>query len=331
MILRFDESAKTLLFSFTASVILNTAFFTSADRLVTTRFFKEPKRMLQAQKLALSKKNPSMELEFVETPNEKASERPKNARKVSDKNSLAKDLEKIKALSLADAPKIAQSGGDQLAQERMSPSQSASPGSKPRPFSPPSPEPVPPSKPALPQESVKEMPKEAPKEEAKKAVPPGNTETPQAISKPQKPTIAAPAVQALPRPSGADRITTQAAARRPSGGAKLFGMTSFEATGSGMGVYMKNLKEKIWLSWFPYLAFNYPMDFRGADAVISITLTPKGDVRSVRIVESSGSPLFASYCVEAVQRISNFGDIPSEMLALLKKDEFEILFAFHYR
>jgi len=116
-----------------------------------------------------------------------------------------------------------------------------------------------------------------------------------------------------------------------SKGAELFGVTSFEATGSGMGVYMKNLKEKIWLSWFPYLAFKYPMDFKSADAVISFTLNQKGEVKIVKVVESQGSPLFTSICVEAIQRASGFGEIPQEMLALMGKDEIEIKFGFHYR
>ena len=100
--------------------------------------------------------------------------------------------------------------------------------------------------------------------------------------------------------SGGDKITTQEMGKIKSNAAQLFGITSFEATGSGMGQYMKKLKEKIWLSWFPYLVFQYPQDYRGADAVISITLDSEGDVKIVQVVESSGSPVFASYCVEAV-------------------------------
>ena len=116
-----------------------------------------------------------------------------------------------------------------------------------------------------------------------------------------------------------------------SGGARLYGVTSFEATGSGMGVYMKNLKEKIWLAWYPYLAFHYPQDYRGADAVVSILLDKKGDVKIVRLVESQGSALFASYCLEAVQKASSFGPLPEEILALIGKDELELKFGFHYR
>ena len=38
------------------------------------------------------------------------------------------------------------------------------------------------------------------------------------------------------------------------------------------------------------------------------------------------SPLFASYCMEAVQRASGFGPVPREILELIGKDELEIKF-----
>ena len=119
--------------------------------------------------------------------------------------------------------------------------------------------------------------------------------------------------------------------RIKSPGTMLFGQTSFEATGSGMGEYMKRLKEKIWLSWFPYLAYQYPQDFRGADVVVSFMLDPKGEVKIVRILDSAGSPIFASYCVEAVRKASGFGPLPKEILELVGKDGLEIKFGFHYR
>jgi outer membrane biosynthesis protein TonB len=131
--------------------------------------------------------------------------------------------------------------------------------------------------------------------------------------------------------AGQDKISTQEMSRSASHGAQLYGTTSFEATGSGMGEYMKNLKEKIWLNWFPYLMTRYPQDFKTADAVLSILLNEKGDVKIVKLVESDGSPLFAAFCVEAVQRASNFGPVPKEILALVGKDELELKFGFHYK
>src|SRR6185295_4551867 len=104
-----------------------------------------------------------------------------------------------------------------------------------------------------------------------------------------------------PGVGGRDRITTQEMSRNRSHGAQLYGVTSFEATGSGMGVYIKNMKEKIWLAWFPYLAVHYPKDFKSADVLVSFMLNAKGEVRIVRILESKGSPLFSAFCMEAVQ------------------------------
>ena len=101
--------------------------------------------------------------------------------------------------------------------------------------------------------------------------------------------------------------------------------------GSDMGIYMKNVKERIWLAWFPYLAFQYPTDFQAADAVVSFTIDPKGEVKTVKVTSSYGSPVFSTFCTEAVQRASGFGPVPKEILAILGKDELEIRFAFHYR
>ena len=73
-----------------------------------------------------------------------------------------------------------------------------------------------------------------------------------------------------------------------------------------MGVYMKNLKEKIWLSWFPYLAFKYPMDFKSADAVISFTLNQKGEVTIKAMTEQSAKMKI---------RVGIFGDeVKSQMV-----------------
>ena len=110
----------------------------------------------------------------------------------------------------------------------------------------------------------------------------------------------------------------------------MYGVTSFEATGSGMGKYIKNMKERIWLAWFPYLAAHYPKDFKSADVLLSFTLDAQGRVRTVRVVESKGSALFSAFCMEAVQRASPFGPLPQEILDLVGKDELEIKFAFHY-
>ena len=107
-------------------------------------------------------------------------------------------------------------------------------------------------------------------------------------------------------------------------------MTSFDATGSGMGGYMKTLRERIWLAWFPYLAFHYPKDFKSADAVVEFRLDASGQVRSVRILSSEGSPVFAAFCMEAVQRAAPYGPVPPEVLDLTGKDELEVRFAFHF-
>ena len=97
-----------------------------------------------------------------------------------------------------------------------------------------------------------------------------------------------------------------------------------------MGAYMKNMKEKIWMAWFPYLAFHYPKDFKTADAVLEFRLDKQGQLRVIQVGSSEGSPLFAAFCIEAVQRAAPFGPLPQEILDLIGKDELEVTFAFHY-
>ena len=155
----------------------------------------------------------------------------------------------------------------------------------------------------------------------------------QAPSKPRPAMPASPASSPSPRVSGQpthNRINTPAVSRARSHGAQVYGMTSFDATGSGMGKYMKNLKERIWLSWFPYLAFHYPKDFRTADAVIAFKLDRDGQVRNVQVLHSEGTPVFAAFCMEAVQRASPFGPPPAEVLDLIGRDELDVQFVFHF-
>ena len=157
------------------------------------------------------------------------------------------------------------------------------------------------------------------------------SEEKKAASQEQQPQSPAEAKQEVKGSGGIDKITTQEMSKIKSPGAQLFGQTSFEATGSGMGEYMKNLKEKIWLAWFPYLAYQYPQDFRGADVVVSLVLDAQGRVKIVTLLDSVGSPVFAAYCIEAIQRVSIFGPVPKEILELIGKDELELKFGFHYR
>lgn len=285
-----------------------------------TQSFKAQEARLEQVRLEqrLARERDRLQFEFVESPVKTLPQSPEKPRKTSDRDSLAQDLE---GAGPDAAPKTRDSGlTDQLEQVRRE--------------GPAVPVPSPEERVAVPRRDASASSQEQPKSEASAQA--GKQEAsdfPAPRVKPAPPQIAReatppPAPQGL---TGNDRITTQEMSRAPSKGTRLRGQVSFEATGSGMGVYMKNLKEKIWLAWFPYLAFNYPTDFRGADAVLKISIDRSGRVRQVSIHESGGSQLFASYCVEAVQRAGDFGPLPEEILALLGKDELEILFGFHYR
>jgi len=292
------------------SLAIHGSLFFSLDRAVSINQSK----LIEEQQKVLRQKEKNIQFEFVEAPPKALPQKPEESSKISDRDAVNQDGEKDKS-GLKGTPNIQVQGvADQLAQHRGAVSQPSTPKSEPSEERK--------ATPAAPPEKNENGQKES--KEVSTPLPQKNVKESEA-----KPLInPSPGVQNL---TGNDKITTQEMSKSKSKGAELFGVTSFEATGSGMGVYMKNLKEKIWLSWFPYLAFKYPMDFKSADAVISFTLNQKGEVKIVKMVESQGSPLFASICMDAIQRASGFGEVPKEMLALMGKDEIEIKFGFHYR
>lgn len=317
---------KNGLFLLTGSLVIHASIFAGVDRAV---YFNEA-HLLQQQKKVLREAQDKLQFEFVEAPLKVHPQAPKKTKKISNRDALNQDQMQDK--SKADgAPQVKALGpSDQLAQKRGG---GATQAPQPK---------VDPAKMQKAVEAEAERPSVIPAEAgirpdprlrgddtAEKEAPVKMVEEkPKPLAKPQPLVNPKPPLQGTP---GQDKITTQEMGRTQSQGAALFGITSFEATGSGMGEYMKNLKEKIWLAWFPYLAFQYPQDFRGADVVLSMTLNAEGEVKIVKIIASEGSPLFATYCVEAVQRASSFGPVPPEILALIGKDDFELKFGFHYR
>lgn len=311
-----------------ASLMIHGGAFVSLDHSVAVWERKAEHARLELER---RRKLEAMPFEFVEAPPQTRPGEPEKPAKVSDRDALNQDAleDKSRADGKTSAP--VRGPADQLAQRRVE---------DPQP-------PVAASVPRLPQQAAPNAKEASLRDVAsddimaiEKAAAPVPASTPQApvpgltgrdkiTPPPVWPAGGGPIALQSQQTGGG--VTTQEMAKSPSTGARLFGQTSFEATGSGMGAYMKNMKEKIWLAWFPYLAFVYPSDFRGADAVLSITLDKEGTVKIVRVVESAGTPLFASYCMEAIQRAGSFGPLPEEILVLLGKDEIEMRFGFHYR
>ena len=305
---------RTELSFLTASVLLNAAMLYSIDHAA---LFTEKDRMAAQAKIAKQQRSGPIAFEYVESPKAPARKPPAKTSRISDRDAVHQDMTRDKAAA-EGAPQVKTAGpSDQLGQKKGNaapPPRPASPEVTPKTEQRPAPEtPKPSGEAAQKDEILTPSAKQAQQEEAAHAYSPA--------SKPSPPA----------RPDeGQDRISTKEMSRTRSRGAQLSGMTSFEATGSGMGIYMKNLKEKIWLAWYPYLVTQYPRDFKSADAEVSFTLDKQGNVRIVRLVESKGSPVFAAFCMEAVQRAGSFGPLPQEILALVGKDELEIKFTFHY-
>ncbi len=303
------------------SLALHGSLFFILDRVASNANIQVTKQ----QKKIIKETGGRLEFQFIEAPPKTQPLRPSRTKKISSHNALNQDTLKDKSKA-AILPHTALRGrSDQLAQRQGNLSQAPSPRVEPS------------------RGAQKEIEQENKKAEDKSSDMTSGEKTfliNKKMSTQGEKNKASdnhePRAAQNPKPEvhgngGTDKITTQEIGRIKSPGAMLFGQTSFEATGSGMGEYMKRLKEKIWLAWFPYIAFQYPQDFRGADVVVSFMLDPKGDVKIVRVLDSAGSPLFASYCVEAVQKASGFGALPKEILELTGKDGLEIKFGFHYR
>lgn len=315
----------------TASILIHAAGMATVDTAVL-RFERSHELLLKRQR-ALQRYE-GTQFDFVESPAENTPDIPPKKSRISDRDSVSRDFTADKENALPQAPPRIDTQGpaDQLAQKRFDPSRLPSPGaspSTPRPAVPeqqaPPEQPAQPSAPA-PEDAGEQAKKPSPDEMvlAKPAVQPRPAQPPSQASPALTPSAASPSS------AGMDKVTTQEVSRARSHGAQVYGKTSFDATGSGMGAYIRGMKEKIWLAWFPYLAFHYPKDFRAADAVIAFKLDKDGRLMSVSVAESDGSGLFAAFCVEAVQRAAPFGPLPEEILDLTGKDELEAQFAFHF-
>ncbi len=298
--------------SLAVSLLINSAVFFSVDRAISAQGTHS---WMRPQNMAGQKKE-IVQFEFVEAPPRPSPAKPQKTRKIAEHDSRAQDLTQSAVAKEASSPKIAVRGAsDQLAQR---------PGTGA------------PSPASLPQPEKKEAEKSKASSEPPKAVEPDEA-TALSIKKPDpvqaaqdRPQTPSPAQNSAPWVPGRGKILTQEISKTRSAGAKFLGEASFEATGSGMGVYMKNLKEKIWVEWFPYVAFKFPRDFKSADAVVEFSLNSHGKVKSAKVIQSKGSPLFAAFCVEAVKHAADFGELPKELLDLTGKDEITISFAFHY-
>ena len=306
---------RTEIVTLTASALINAGVLFSMDHAAVQY---DRAHRVEQQRLAAKRGADALDFEFVEAPPVAHAQRPRQTRRIADRDSLNQDRTGA-GKSPQDAPQAKTPGlAAQLMQLQGKPFSVPSPASSPSPASPPAPQDQ------TPQEKKTE---------------PGMTDETRLVraadlAPAQPPSKPSPALQPNPAAQqgmgGVDRITASEMSRTRSHGAQLYGVTSFEATGSGMGVYIRNMKEKIWLSWFPYLVVHYPKDFKSADALMSFTLDVQGNIKTVKILEQKGSPLFAAFCAESIQRVGSFGPLPREILDLTGKDELEIKFAFHY-
>lgn len=308
--------------TFGASLLINAAILGSFEH-ATTQY--DQLLATEKQKQEIVEKLGGLEFEFVEAPQKAQPQKPIKTKKISDRDSVAQNPEPSQVVAQETAPKSGALGpSDQLEQKRMIPSQMPVSESRPSPEVKPTPEPEQKQKAELSQQQ-QPAEKDAIVEKAQK---PEDSE--QIMKQPSKFAPNQTPVAPIKGLTGSDRITTQAVSRTQSRGVQLSGETSFEAMGSDMGVYFKNMKERIWMAWFPYLSIHYPKDFRSADVLVRFYLSPAGEVVRVETLNYKGSPLFAAFCMEAVKKAGPYGPVPPDVLALLGQDELEVKFGFHF-
>ncbi len=322
------------------STAANAAAISGIERAAA--FYHERLVAIEARRV-LERAREDLPFQFIEAPPKTRPQKPSpQAPRMSDRDALDQDLERDKSKAEGPPKTVLEAASDQLAQTPARPGSAPAPPAVEAPAvklheaaaeTTPAAEKIPPAGP--PREERAPDPLGETAKPVVEAVPEPRREVPP-VPEEKRAAASQPSPSQEPRPpdpglTGRDKIITQEMGRLKSAGASLYGMTSFEATGSGMGEYMKNLKEKVWFQWFPYLSFQYPSDFKSASVRVRFTLDKEGQVKIIRVAESHGSEVFASFCVESIQRASPFGPLPPELLALLGKDEVEITFGFHYQ
>lgn len=315
--------------AFTASVLINVAAFSTVERAAS--HYGDALRLEQQKKEARPAPGNQTSFDFIEAPPGASTHKPlKETSRISDRDAIAQDLTPDKKdISRQAPPKIEAKGrADQLEQKRFVPSQAPLAPLAPSPAVPPVPAV---EKPASSSSRTAKEPGEGP-DAQRPVAPPQETRTELSAEERQARMPSPAQAPAAPRQglAGADKISTPAVSRSRSHGAQVYGRTSFEATGSGMGRYMKDMKERIWLTWFPYLAIHYPKDFRSASATIGFTIAADGRLLDVRVVAGEGGEIFAAFCVEAIQKASPFGPLPAEILDLTNRDDLDAQFVFNF-
>lgn len=308
------------------SLGLASAFIHGAVLVSLDEYIRHDRAVMQIQKqVILSNPKDELALEFIDTPEQKNPVLiPPKTKRISSQNALNQDQSRNAVADMKRAPLSKEENiANQIEKWRNESPQKAAPEAKAMQASEALEAPKAEEK-VKPASELEDFLNQIEKETKEKSM----AAQPKPEVKPQEASRAQEEVKGIQSP---DKITTQEMSRAKSSGAALFGTTSFEATGSGMGKYMKNLKERIWSAWYPYLAFRYPLDFKGADAIISFTLNPDGEVKQISVIDDGGDANFASYCMQAILKASGFGQVPKEILAITGKDEFELKFGFHYR
>jgi len=116
---------------------------------------------------------------------------------------------------------------------------------------------------------------------------------------------------------------------RFEGGAPDNGFTSFEAMKSELAPYLKEIRRRVEMRWQSAVAFQYS-GTSPTRAVLDCTISPRGHLVKVQIVDEGESARFAPMCKEAIETAAPFPPFPFEVPKIYRNKNLEIRWTFSF-
>jgi len=116
----------------------------------------------------------------------------------------------------------------------------------------------------------------------------------------------------------------------PEGGVERFGDVTFNARKHELGAYIRTLKHRIWLKWFPMVEFKYNSLAITSKTAVGFKVQPDGSLGDIQIVEHRGDEYLKAIATSAVSEAAPFDPLPEGFESLDGEDTLDIVFTFHY-
>lgn len=176
-----------------------------------------------------------------------------------------------------------------------------------------------------------QKPQAAPTPSPEKPLPPSRVKHADGIAvmspSPSKPTV--PKEVTVDLTMRRSDVMGTAASRSDSDKALSAGTPSFAATGSDLGRYIKEMKEKIWIQWFPFVAMTYHQNI-STEIVVHYRIMPDGQLQDLVAHRVEGDAFLAEHTLAAIRKAAPFGPLPLEALEQSPDRSLRVVFTFYY-